>query len=172
MQSRKFSSKISITKNLTNQQVKDICSLKNKHWKFGFKSQIEWFKINSFANDIHYQIYNKKKLIGYLHLGNRSFRKLNIKGDYILFRNLIVDKNFRSSGLSKQIMKFANTYIKSKKKIGFLICKRKLLTYYLKNEWSFKYKKNYTLNDHNHNKMIFMFYNLRYNGRLKFYYKT
>ena len=54
MQSRKFSSKISITKNLTNQQVKDICSLKNKHWKFGFKSQIEWFKINSFANDIHY----------------------------------------------------------------------------------------------------------------------
>ena len=52
MQSRKLSCKISLTKNLTNQQVKDICSLKNKHWKFGFKSQIEWFKLNSFANQI------------------------------------------------------------------------------------------------------------------------
>ena len=127
MQSRKFSYKISITKNLTNQQVKDICNLKNKHWKFGFKSQIEWFKLNSFANDLHYQIYNKKKLIGYLHLGNRRFRKLNIKGDYILFRNLIVDKNFRSSGLSKQIMKFANTYIKSKKKNWFFNMQKKII---------------------------------------------
>ena len=146
MQSIKFSCKISLTKNLTNQQIKDICSLKNKHWKFGFKSQIEWFKINSFANDIHYQIYNKKKLIGYLHLGNRSFRKLNKKGYYILFRNLIVNKNFRSNGLSKQIMKFANTYITIQDinidmKYNFLIHMNEELPQYMENMIGLMMKK-------------------------------
>ena len=167
-----FKYKISLTKNLKKKQIREICKIKNKHWKFSMKSQIEWFKKNSFPNDIHYQIYQKNMLIGYLHLGTRSlenFKRNNNK--YILFRNLIVDKNFRSRGISKKIMNFANKYISSRKKIGFLICKKKLIYFYKKHKWKFYPKKNFILNDHSHQKMSFMFYNLKFIKKFKLSYK-
>ena len=32
------------TYELKNNQIKEICVLKNQQWKFGIKSQIKWFK--------------------------------------------------------------------------------------------------------------------------------
>ena len=34
------------TKQLSNKEIKDICFLKNEKWKFGIKSQLNWFKKN------------------------------------------------------------------------------------------------------------------------------
>ena len=32
--------------NLTKRQIKSICELKDKQWKFGIKSQINWYNKN------------------------------------------------------------------------------------------------------------------------------
>ena len=37
-----------ITKNLTNKNIHDICTLKETHWKFGLNSQLNFFKPLSF----------------------------------------------------------------------------------------------------------------------------
>ena len=33
-----------ISSKLTNNEIIQICLLKDKQWKFGIKSQLEWFK--------------------------------------------------------------------------------------------------------------------------------
>ena len=33
-----------LTNNLTKEEINQIIKLKNSHWNFGLKSQIEWFK--------------------------------------------------------------------------------------------------------------------------------
>ena len=35
-----------ISHKLTNKEINEICSLKDKQWKFGIKSQFKWFKDN------------------------------------------------------------------------------------------------------------------------------
>ena len=83
------------------------------------KSQLDWFYKNCHPKDLHYQISFKNNLIGYLHLGMRTFensnKKYNFNNKYILFRNLIINKNFRSKGIADEIMNFANKYIQRSK---------------------------------------------------------
>ena len=61
-----------ISLNLTRIQIKSICELKEKEWKFGINSQIKWFKKNIKKNDIHNLFYIKSKLIGYTLLRKRT----------------------------------------------------------------------------------------------------
>ena len=35
-----------VTKKLSKKEIKKICSLKDKQWRFGIKSQIKWFEDN------------------------------------------------------------------------------------------------------------------------------
>ena len=67
-----------ITKNLTNKNIKDICSLKETHWKFGLNSQFNYFKKNVRLNDLHNCCFFNNKLIGYTLLKkNRMFCDFN-----------------------------------------------------------------------------------------------
>ena len=49
---------------LKKKQIKEICFLKDKEWKYGIKSQLIWFDKNIKKNDIHNLFYLKAKLIG------------------------------------------------------------------------------------------------------------
>ena len=49
---------------LKKKQIKEICLLKDKEWKFGIKSQLNWFNKN-IKNDIHNLFYFNAKLVGY-----------------------------------------------------------------------------------------------------------
>ena len=43
-ENNKFSLKSIVSDQLTNKEIKEICLLKDKQWKFGIKSQLKWFK--------------------------------------------------------------------------------------------------------------------------------
>ena len=157
--------------NLKKTEIVKICNLKNKHWKYGIKSQKNWFFQNYKKNDTHYLVFFKNNLIGYLHLGVKNLLIESKKKKYVLFRNLIVDKRFRSIGVAQKIMFFANDYIKKQKKIGFLICKSKLIKFYKKYGWQRYSKKQIILSDHQHNKMFFMTFNCKEKKKIRFFYK-
>ena len=61
------------TKQLQKDQIIQICKLKNTHYKYGFKSNFDWFKKNVKTEDIHNLIYYNSKLIGYTLLRIRTF---------------------------------------------------------------------------------------------------
>ena len=125
-----------VSSKLSKKQIKKICELKDTQWKFGIKSQFYWYKKNIRNNDIHNLFFINSKLIGYTLLRKRTCYMKNMKSiKYLLFDALIVDKRFRGKKLSNLIMDFNNNIIKQSGFFSFLICKKKLITFYKKFGW-------------------------------------
>ena len=101
------------TKKLSTKTIKEICVLRNTHWKFGLKSQLKYFKNNIKLNDIHNCFYIKGNLVGYTLL--------------------------RKKKLSSLMMLFNNNVILNHNKISFLTCGNELVNFYKK----FKVFRNY-----------------------------
>ena len=165
---------ISITHSeLKTVQIKSICQLKDMEWKFGIKSQLKWFKKNIKKNDIHNLFYIKSKLIGYTLLRQRTCKINNStkKVKYLLFDTIILDNSFRNKKLSTLLMDFNNTIIKQSNFFSFLICKKKMVNFYKKNQWKVLNKANiriidnkfsdkgmiFNINDYNSKKYQFFF---------------
>ena len=96
------------TDKLNKNFLRSIILLKNTHWNFDLKSQFTWFKNNCFKKDIHFLCFIKDKLVGYGHLGVRTFfigkkNNINNKLKYILYRTLIVNKDYRKKGIATKI---------------------------------------------------------------------
>ena len=151
------------TKNLTNILINKIIYLKNTEWKHGLKSNLSWFKKNIRKNDIHILLLKKNHLIAYNVLRKRIFIINKKKYNYYYFDTLIVDKKFRGKNLVKKII---NQNIKIYKKIKipmFLLCRKKLVHFYKKNNWFLlNNKKRYIFKDFKHNKNIMIFATQRF----------
>mgnify|MGYP007000295331 len=68
----KYILKSVISEKLTKKEIREICLLKDKQWKFGIKSQLIWFKNNVKNYDIHNMFYIKSKHVGYTLLRKRT----------------------------------------------------------------------------------------------------
>ena len=160
-----------ISTKLKHHQIKSICLLKDKQWKFGIKSQMKWYRKNIKKNDIHNLFYIKSKLVGYTLLRKRTceIRSLNKRTNYLLFDTLIIDKKYRGKNLSNLLMSFNNTIINQSGYFSFLICKKKLVSFYKKNRWIKLNKKNIKIIDHlfSTNGMI---YNMKEANRKKYHF--
>lgn len=141
----KFLLKSVLTKNLNKKNILDICKLKNSHWKFGIKEQLNWFKKNIKINDIHNLCFKNDKLVGYTALRKitkNSFARIKVNKDFLLFDTLILNKKCRSIGLGMLLMSLNNFVIKREKKLSLLICQKKKVQFYKKNSWKkFTFKK-------------------------------
>ena len=73
------------TLQLSKNKVTEICRLKDSQWKFGIKSQYQWFKDNVKKNDIHNLLYLKSQLIGYTLLRIRLYNTDNNSKKKIIF---------------------------------------------------------------------------------------
>ena len=157
--------------NLTKRQIKSICELKDKQWKFGIKSQINWYNKNIKRNDIHNLFYTKSKLIGYTLLRKRTCKidKKIEKIKYLFFDTLVIDKKYIKKKLSNLIMNFNNTVIKKSGYFSFLICKKELVSFYKKFGWIQLKKENIIVKDH-----LFctngMIYNQKKKRKEKYYF--
>ena len=138
-----------------------ICKLKNSFWKFGLKSNLDWFRNNIKKNDIHNLIFINFKLIGYTALRTRSLFKNKSKIKYFYFDTLIIDKKYRFNKLSNILMHFNNQIILNNKKISFLICQKEMIKFYKKFFWKLLNKKYFTIKDHN-----FSSYGMFFNNKL------
>jgi hypothetical protein len=80
-----FCFKSILSSRLTNHEIKQICLLKDKQWKFGIKSQLKWFKNNIKKFDLHNLFYIKSKLVGYTLLRKRTCKIENFKKNINIF---------------------------------------------------------------------------------------
>tara|TARA_B110000211_G_scaffold106889_1_gene124086 strand:+ start:69 stop:611 length:543 start_codon:yes stop_codon:yes gene_type:complete len=145
-----FCLKSILSSKLTNNEIKQICLLKDKQWKFGIKSQLKWFKNNIKKFDFHNLFYIKSKLVGYTLLRKRTFKIENLKKNtlYLLFDTLVINKKYRGMQLSDLLMSFNNTIIKQSGFFSFLICSNKLVSFYKKNNWTKLNKKVFNIADY------------------------
>ena len=145
-----FSLKSTLSNKLTNIEIKQICLLKDKQWKFGINSQLKWFKNNIKKFDLHNLFYIKSKLVGYTLLRKRTCKIENLKKNihYLLFDALVIDKKYRGMKLSDLLMSFNNTIIKLSGFSSFLICSNELVGFYKKNNWTKLSNKVFSVVDH------------------------
>ena len=138
------------TSKLSNNEIKQICLLKDSKWKFGINSQFKWFKNNVKKFDLHNLFYIKSKLVGYTLLRKRTCKIKNLKNNnhYLLFDTLVIDKKFRGMKLSNLLMSFNNMIIKLSGFSSFLICSNKLIDFYKKNNWNKLNNKKFNLENH------------------------
>ena len=122
--------------------------LKNSFWKFGLRSNLDWFRNNIKRNDIHNLIFANFKLIGYTVLRVNSLFKNKNKIKYFYFDTLIIDKKYRSNNFSSILMQINNQIILNNKKISFLICQKQMIKFYKKFYWKLLNKKYFTIKDH------------------------
>jgi hypothetical protein len=153
------------TNKLDKKKINLICKLKDGHWKFGKKKQIEWFKKNMKLDDIHNYVLFESKIIGYTCLRERHsvfYLKKKIKKiKYLYFDTLIVDKKYQKMHIGKNLMNFNNKVIKKSSKIAFLTCKKKLVKFYEKFNWKLISNKRLIIKDHT-NKTNYMYYNKKF----------
>ena len=141
------------TYKLNRNLLKSIILLKNTHWNFSLKSQFAWFKNNCQKKDLHFLCFIKDRLVGYGHLGVRTFfigNKDNIDNEfkYILYRTLIVNKDYRNKGIASKIEISINKYLDKIKKNAFLITKKKTINFHKKHGWLSLKKINFKIIDH------------------------
>ena len=139
-----------VSHKLMNSEIKEICLLKEKHWKFGLNAQLKWFNNNVKKYDLHNLFYIKSKLVGYTLLRKRTviIESSNKKTKYLLFDTLIIDKKFRNMKLSYLLMNFNNLVITLSKMPSFLMCDKKLINFYKKNNWKILNKKIFCVSDY------------------------
>ena len=154
-----FCLKSIVSSKLTKNEIKQICLLKDKQWKFGIKSQLKYFKNNIKKFDLHSLFYIKSKLVGYTLLRKRTCKIENLKKNthYLLFDTLVIDKKYRGMKLSDLLMSFNNTIIKQSGFSSFLICSNELVGFYKKNNWTKLNNKDFSVMDHSFssNGMVF-----------------
>ncbi len=163
-----------VTQKLTNNEIKQICLLKDKQWKFGIKSQIKWFKNNIKKFDFHNLLYVKSKLAGYTLIRKRSCKIENKKKNmkYLLFDTLVIDKKYRGLKLSNLLMSFNNMIILNLGFFSFLICTDKLVGFYKKNGWKELKKGMFNVADHTFSSNGMIFNKKNDNKKCTFYINT
>ena len=166
-----FSLKTVVSEKLTNNEIKQICLLKDKQWKFGIKSQLKQFKNNIKKFEFHNLLYIKSKLAGYTLLRKRTCKIKNLKKNikYLLFDTLVVDTKYRGMRLSYLLMSFNNITIKQSGFFSFLICSNKLVSFYKKNNWKRLNKKVFNVADHPFSSTGMVFNEKEDNKRYIFY---
>ena len=145
-----------LTKHLKENVIFDICKLKNTHWKYGIKSQLNWFNKYIQDNDVHHLAYIKEKLVGYGLLRNRSFFYQKNKKKYLYYDTLVVSKKYRELQIGKKLSNLTVKTIKKLKLHSMLICEKKIVNFHEKYGWKKVNKEKPQILDHKYSKSFSM----------------
>ena len=156
------------TLQLNNKEISQICNLKNTYWKYGLKSNLDWFKKYIKKNDIHNLLFVENRLVGYTLLRIRTFYIKSLKRKYLYFDTLIIDKKFRNKKLSNILMYINTEVIIKNKKLSFLICLKNMIKYYEKFGWKKMNKKTFLIKDYNFSSHGMCFNNKNLNKKLRY----
>jgi spore coat polysaccharide biosynthesis protein SpsF len=145
--------------NLSKKLIKDICILKDEIWKFGIRSQLNFFHNVTGKNDIHNLLFLKKELIGYtlLRINNKDLKFLGKKQKFILLDAFIIKKKYRKLQFGEMLMHYNNNKILSLNLPAFLMCKKKLIKFYEKIFWKICNLNNITYLNKNLKKHLLYF---------------
>lgn len=113
-----------------------IAEIKEQHWKYGIDSQLQWVMYNMTDNDYHILGLNEQNQI----LAYASIVCIKVTINEKLNNCygvgcVCVDKNIEGQGYGKKLLEKINLFMEHNAKIGFLLCKESLVSFYKKSNW-------------------------------------
>lgn len=114
---------------ISNCLVDKIITLKQQHWPYSRKSQIDWVNANVRGNDYHLLIEDSNSnILAYMNLVNRKVNGVPNLG----VGNVCVNKGDNKSGLGALLMNICKYYSKQLSLDLVLLCKLDLVLFYEK----------------------------------------
>lgn len=131
-----MTSQIIMHRNIPDDVLCSISLLKDELWTYGIENQKKWMEENLKKEDFHF-LYYKNLLVGYLNLVNRKII-LNEKNNFSVLGvgNVCIKKSEQGLGLGGLMIQEINSYLKTNKQIGVLLCKTNLVDFYKNNNWN------------------------------------
>ncbi len=113
-----------------------IAELKEQHWKYGIDSQLQWMHLNIKNDDYHILGLDEQNQI----LAYATIVCINVlidgrKNNYYGLGCVCIDKRIEGQGYGKKLIENANIFLQHNDKIGFLLCKESLVSFYKKCNW-------------------------------------
>jgi len=109
--------------------IDEIINLKQQHWPYSYKSQIDWINTNISGDDYHLLILDSKDAIfAYMNLVNRRVNFMPILG----VGNVCVHKAMIGSDIGKLLMNICKHFSKQLSLDLVLLCKMDLALFYKK----------------------------------------
>ena len=122
-------------KNITTEQLNDICTVKQVAWIFNKERQLDWIEKNLDSSDLHCILYNETfDVIAYLNLINITLELNRTMIEGYGIGN--VCSRYPKQGIGIALMDLVKKYLVTENKIGMLFCKEKLISFYEKTGWT------------------------------------
>ena len=113
-------------------------------------NQLKWYKKYTKKTDINNMLMLDNKLVGYTLLRKRIAYVKNKPLTYYYFDTFILSKKIINEGFGKILIQFNNKILTRLKKHSFLTCKKKTISFYLKNDWKILPRNKFKIMDHKH----------------------
>jgi|TARA_B110000902_G_C14088374_1_gene505852 hypothetical protein len=138
-------------KKIDKKILNKIVNLKIEEWDYNKKLQFKWMNAKLNDDDLHNLLIINDIICGYTCLRVKQFTYKRVNKEIYYFDTLIIGKKFRSKIINKKkysdiLMKFNMKIINNDFSLAILVCKKQLVKFYEKYEWtiskSFKINKN------------------------------
>lgn len=120
-------------RDISTNELLDVCKIKSAFGNYTLESQIEWIKANLCDDDIHFLLYLNNKLIGYLNLIPITLT-INYK-KFVGYGVGNVCTTEKGKGYGRRLMTKLNQHIILLNIFGLLFCKIDVYEFYQQFGW-------------------------------------
>lgn len=121
-------------KYISDQQLREIISIKTVAWKYSFEEHMNWINEHLSEEDIHCLLLCNKVPVAYMNLVDTTLEIDN--KSYPIWGVGNVCAYETGKGYGGILMEKVNDFILTENRVGLLFCKEKLLNFYVKFNWN------------------------------------
>ena len=122
---------------LTDDEVQDLCALKNQHWCYSLQEQRRWWDDNSDCTDLVVRLFKAERLVAFLRLRARMVTCEGVERAARCATEVCVDRNFQRCGIGRALMQEATQVLdRESQPLGYLLCTPEQEDFYAKCGWS------------------------------------
>lgn len=109
---------------ITQADVRAICTLKNQSWPHSMESQLAWWENKTAADDLFVTLAREGSILAFLRLRSRTVSVNGTRLDALCATEVCVEKSHRGQGLGARLMASAVARIEQTgSAIGYLLCR-------------------------------------------------
>lgn len=120
---------------LSDKDLYELIRLKQQYWAYDEVMQKKWFDNNIKPCDYHVLVRSNDSLLAYLNIVNINVDLNDKKIGMLGIGNVCVDQEHAKIGIGSVIIGIVNSFIKSRKMCGVLLCRNNVTGFYKKNQW-------------------------------------
>ncbi len=110
-------------RDITQEEVRAICTIKDQSWPHSMESQLEWWKKYTAKNDVFVTLVNSGSILAFLRLRNRTVSVRGVCLGALCVTEVCVNERYQGQGLGMQLLDAAAAYVKkTNSSVAYLLC--------------------------------------------------